>query len=115
MNKILQPTLLAAGALLLSACVVAPPPPQPLPDPHIAALRRAEQVQQRIEHEAHSIDTHVAQGYYPPPQGYQLHQQLASIQQQKQDMAAQHGGGLSGAEQHALNQELDGAAHMIGQ
>jgi len=110
----LRYTVAAACAGLLSACVVTPPAPQPLPDPHIAGLHRAEQVQQRIEHEAHSIDAHVAQGYYPPPVGSRLHQQLAAIEQEERNMAAQHGGGLSGEEQRALNQELDATAHQIG-
>jgi hypothetical protein len=107
---------LAASSALLAACVVTPPPPPaPAPDdPHIAALRRAEQVQQRIDHESHAIDAHVAQGYYPPPQGYRLHQELASIEHEKADMAARRGGGLSGEEQHMLNQQLDAAAHDIG-
>jgi len=78
-------------------------------------LHRAEQIEQRIDHESRSIDAHVAQGYYPPPRGNQLHQRLAAIQQEEHDMAAQHGGGLSGEEQRTLNQELDGTAQVIGQ
>ena len=114
MNKIIQYTALVACSSLLAACIVAPPPPPP-PDPHMAGLHRAEQIEQRIDHESRSIDAHVAQGYYPPPRGNQLHQRLAAIQQEEHDMAAQHGGGLSGEEQRTLNQELDGTAQVIGQ
>lgn len=116
MKVIARYTALVACTSLLAACVVTPPPPAyPAPvDPHIAALHRAEQVQQRIDHESHAIDAHVAQGYYPPPQGYQLHQQLGAIQHEKQDMEARHGGGLSGEEQRTLNQQLDAAARSIG-
>ncbi len=117
MKAIARYTALAACTSLLAACVVTPPPPAypaPEPDPHIAALHRAEQVQHRIEHESHAIDAHVAQGYYPPPQGYQLHQQLAAIEHEKQDMAAHHGGGLSGEEQRTLNEQLDATARNIG-
>jgi len=113
-NKVIQYTVLAACSSLLAACVVTPPQP-PAPDPHIAALHRAEQIEKRLDHESHSIDAHVAQGYYPPPQGIRLHQRLAAIQQEERDMAAPHGGGLSGEEQRTLNQELDGAAQIIGQ
>jgi len=113
-NKVIQYTALVACSTLLAACVVAPPPP-PAPDPHIAAMRRAEQIEVRIDHESHSIDGHVAQGFYPPPQGARLHQRLAGIQQEEHDMAAQRGGGLSGEEQRALNQQLDATAQVIGQ
>lgn len=117
MKTIVRYTALLACTTVLAACVVTPPPPAypvPAPEPNIAALRRAEQVQQRIDHEAHAIDAHVAQGYYPPPRGYQLHQQLAEIEHEKQDMAAHHGGGLSGEEQRTLNQQLDATARGIG-
>jgi len=119
-NKALQCTFAAAATLILAGCVVAPPPPPPQqlqqqPDPHAAALRRAEQVERRIEHESHSIDAHVNQGYYPPPRGNALHQRLDGIHRQARDMEAQFGGGLSGDEQRALNQELDDAHHVIGE
>ena len=131
MNKALQCTFAAAATLILAGCVVAPPPPQrvqiqpppppmqeqppPQQDPHAAALRRADQVERRIEHESHSIDAHVNQGYYPPPRGNALHQRLDGIHRQARDMEAQFGGGLSGDEQRALNQELDDAHRMIGE
>jgi hypothetical protein len=108
---------LAGCTSLLAACVVTPPPPAypaPEPDPNIAARHRAEQVQQRIDHESHAIDARVSQGVYPPPRGYQLHQELGAIEHEKADMAAHHGGGLSGEEQRTLNQQLDAAARDIG-
>ena len=37
------------------------------------------------------------------------------IRQEAHDKAAQHGGGLSSDEQRVLNQELDNAAHAIGE
>jgi hypothetical protein len=44
-----------------------------------------------------------------------LHHRLDVIRQEAHDMAAQHGGGLSAEEQRVLNQELDNAAHAIGE
>jgi hypothetical protein len=100
----------------LAACVVSqPPPPPPHPDQHEIAIQRLNQVYGRIENLNHRIDNHVNQGYYPPPQGGALHHRLDVIRQEAHDMAAQHGGGLSGDEQRVLNQELDGAAHAIGE
>jgi hypothetical protein len=109
-----------AGAALVSslaACVVqqpqpAPPPP---PNPHEAALQRFNQVNGRIDNLSRRIDNHVNQGFYPPPQGGALHHRLDVVRQEAHDMAAQHGGGLSGEEQRVLNQELDNAQHAIDQ
>ncbi|AJF00741.2 hypothetical protein B7H01_03470 [Pandoraea apista] len=103
----------------LSGCVVEPPRPAPAarivvePDPHTVAVQRREQIERRIGNESREIDNHVNQGYYPPPRGYELHRRLDAIAQETRDMAAQHGGGLSGEEQRALNQELDQLHHMI--
>ena len=109
---------LAACALLssLAACVVAPQPaPAPRPNPQQIADQRLRQVDGRIENLSHRIDNRVNQGYYPPPQGAALHHRLDVIRQEAHDMAAQHSGGLSGDEQRVLNQELDNAAHAIGE
>jgi hypothetical protein len=109
---------LAACALLssLAACVVAPQPaPAPGPTPQQVANQRLHQVNGRIDNLSRRIDNHVNQGYYPPPQGGALHHRLDVIRQEAHDMAAQHGGGLSPDEQRVLNQELDGAAHAIGE
>src|SRR5579864_6256623 len=111
---------LAACALLssLAACVVAPtqpaPAPAPRPNPQQIADERLHQVYGRIDNLSRRIDVRVNQGYYPPPQGGALHHRLDVIRQEAHDMAAQHGGGLSGDEQRVLNQELDSAAHAIG-
>lgn len=109
----------AACALLssLAACVVAPqqPAPAPRPNPQQIADQRFSQVNGRIDNLSRRIDARVNQGYYPPPQGGALHHRLDVIRQEARDMAAQHGGGLSGDEQHVLNQELDNAAHAIGE
>ena len=108
----------AACALLssLAACVVAPQPaPAPRPNPQQIAYERLHQVDGRIDNLGRRIDAHVNQGYYPPPQGGALHHRLDVIRQEAHDMAAQHGGGLSGDEQRVLNQELDNAAHAIGE
>jgi hypothetical protein len=100
----------------LAACVVTPPPPPPPhPDQHEIAIQRIHQVYGRIDNLSRRIDNHVNQGMYPPPQGAALHHRLDVIRQEAHDMAAQHGGGLSGDEQRVLNQELDGAAHAIGE
>ncbi|MEM5317075.1 hypothetical protein [Paraburkholderia sp. JHI869] len=114
---------IAAGALIstLAACVVnqpAPrtaPPPPPGPNPHEVAVDRLHQVDSRIDNLGHRIDMRVNQGYYPPPQGNALHHRLDTIRSEAHDMAAQHGGGISPDEQHVLNQELDTAAHAIGE
>jgi hypothetical protein len=109
---------LAACALLssLAACVVAPQPaPAPRPNPQQIADQRLRQVDGRIENLSRRIDNRVNQGYYPPPQGGALHHRLDVIRQEAHDMAAQHGGGLSSDEQRVLNQELDNAAHAIGE
>ena len=109
---------LAALALVssLASCVVTPPPPpQPHPDQHEIAIQRLNQVYGRIDNLNRRIDNRVNQGYYPPPQGGALHHRLDVIRQEAHDMAAQHGGGLSSDEQRVMNQELDGAAHAIGE
>jgi hypothetical protein len=108
-----------AGFVLVSslaACVVTPPPPQPShPDAHEIAVQRLHQVDGRADNLARRIDAHVNQGLYPPPQGDALHHRLEVIRREAHDMATQHGGGLSSDEQRVLNQELDGAAHAIGE
>jgi curli biogenesis system outer membrane secretion channel CsgG len=110
---------LAACALLssLAACVVQQPAPAPAPrpNPQQIADERLHQVEGRIDNLSRRIDNRVNQGYYPPPQGGALHHRLDVIRQEAHDMAAQHGGGLSGDEQRVLNQELDNAAHAIGE
>jgi hypothetical protein len=109
---------LTACALLstLAACVVAPQPaPAPRPNPQQIADQRLHQVDGRIDNLSRRIDNRVNQGYYPPPQGGALHHRLDVIRQEAHDMAAQHGGGLSSDEQRVLNQELDNAAHAIGE
>ncbi len=108
---------LAGCALVtsLAACVVTPPPQAPRPDAHEIAVQRLRQVEGRTDNLSRRIDAHVNAGAYPPPQGGALHHRLDVIRQEAHDMAAQHGGGLSGDEQHVLNQELDNAAHAIGE
>jgi hypothetical protein len=109
---------IAACVLLtsLAACVVTPPPaPAPRPTAQQLADKRLHQVEGRIDNLGHRIDNHVNQGGYPPPQGAALHHRLEVIRQEARDMAAQHGGGLSSDEQRVLNQELDNAAHAIGE
>ncbi|MFM0033929.1 hypothetical protein PQQ53_02380 [Paraburkholderia strydomiana] len=109
---------IAAGALLssLAACVVTPPPaPTPHPTQQQIADQRLRQVEGRIDNLGRRIDKRVNQGDYPPPQGASLHHRLDVIRQEAHDMAAQHGGGLTADEQRVLNQELDNAAHAIGE
>jgi hypothetical protein len=107
----------AAGCALLAslaACIVQQPQAAS-PFPHEAAMRRLGEVNSRIDHLSHLVDVHVNQGYYPPPQGGALHHRLDVIRQEARDMSAARAGGLSGEEQHTLNQELDGTARAIGQ
>ncbi|WP_144157305.1 hypothetical protein [Paraburkholderia sp. BCC1885] len=108
---------LAGCALVssLAACVVTPPPPPPGPNPHEIAVQRLRQVDGRADTLSRRIDAHVNAGAYPPPEGGALHHRLDEIRREAHDMSAQHGGGLSGDEQRVLNQELDGAAHAIGE
>ena len=109
---------IAACALLssLAACVVTPAPqPAPRPSPQQIADQRLHQVDGRIDNLGRRIDKRVNQGDYPPPQGAALHHRLDVIRQEAHDMAAQHSGGLTADEQRVLNQELDNAAHAIGE
>ncbi|MBN3854479.1 MULTISPECIES: hypothetical protein [unclassified Paraburkholderia] len=107
----------AASALVstLAACVVNQPAVRSGPNPHEVAVDRLHQIDARIDNLSHRIDNRVNQGYYPPPQGGALHHRLDTIRGEAHDMAAQHGGGISGDEQHVLNQELDTAARAIGE
>jgi hypothetical protein len=116
MQRIVRALGCCALVSSLAACVVAPQQgaaPQPAPNPHEAAVHRFEQVNGRIDNMSRRIDERVNQGYYPPPQGGALHRRLDTVRQEAHDMAAQHGGGLSGDEQRVLNQELDTAAAAI--
>jgi len=109
---------LAACALLssLAACALAPQPePAPRPNPQQIADKRLRQVDGRIDNLSRRIDRRVSLGYYPPPQGGDLHHRLDVIRREAHDMAANHGGGLSADEQRVLNEELDGAARAIGE
>jgi hypothetical protein len=109
---------IAACALLSSlvACVVTPPAAQaPRPTQQQIADQRLRQVEGRIDNLGRRIDKRVNQGGYPPPQCASLHHRLDVIRREAHDMAAQHGGGLTADEQRVLNQELDNAAHAIGE
>jgi hypothetical protein len=101
----------------LAACVVSPSrqiaESHPAANPHEMAAHRLEQVDGRIDNMGNHIDARVNQGHYPPPEGAALHRRLDTIRQESRDMAAQHGGGLTGDEQRVLNQELDTAAAAI--
>ena len=103
----------------LAACVVQPPRQVVVeeaparPDPHMEAVHRMDQVNGRINTLWHHVDQRVSQGFYPPPQGDAFHHRLDVVRQESRDMASQHGGGLSGEEQHTLNGELDGLQRAI--
>jgi hypothetical protein len=104
----------------LAACVVEPTRQVNVvqetparPDPHMEAVHRMDQVNGRINALWHHVDQRVNQGFYPPPQGDAFHHRLDVIRQESRDMASQHGGGLSGEEQHTLNGELDGLQRAI--
>lgn len=125
MQRLIRAAVCCALISSLAACIVTPPPPSrqpqprpapaPRPSPQVAAYERMQQIQGRIDNLRRRIDARVDAGYYPPPQGAALHRRLDVIRQESTDMAAQHGGGLSGDEQHVLNQELDTAARAIGE
>jgi len=125
MQRSIRALVYCALVSMLAACAVSPPPrrrapppppPPPVvrPNPHEAELARRAQVDERIDNLNRRIDERVSQGYYPPPTGAGLHHRLDVIHQEISDMAAQHGGGLSGDEERVSNQELDGAARAIG-
>jgi hypothetical protein len=104
----------------LAACVVQPTRQADVvhetparPDPHMEAVHRMDQVNGRINSLWRHVDQRVSQGFYPPPQGEAYHHRLDVVRQEARDMASQHGGGLSGEEQHTLNGELDGLQHTI--
>lgn len=119
-STVVRTLLGLAMAGSLAACVVEPTRQVDVvheaparPDPHQAAVHRMEQVSARLDSLWHKVDQRVAQGYYPPPQGGAFHHRLDMIRQESRDMAAQHGGGLSGEEQRTLNNELDGVQSEI--
>jgi hypothetical protein len=115
MPRLLRALACCALVCSLAACVVTPrQTAQPRPNGHEVAVQRFDQVNERIDNLSHRVDVRVNQGYYPPPEGGAFHHRLDVIRQEAHDMAAQHGGGLSGDEQRVLNQELDSAAHAIG-
>lgn len=128
MQRSIRALVYCALVSTLAACVVAPPPhrrappppppppPPPVvrPNPHEAELARRAEVDERIDNLSRRIDARVNEGYYPPPTGAGLHHRLDVIRQEASDMAGQHGGGLSGDEQHVINQELDNTARAIG-
>jgi hypothetical protein len=128
MSRIARALAASVLASTLAACVVTrpipqpqhlppPPPPRPAagPSPREIAADRLHQVDDRIDELGRRIDMRVSQGYYPPPQGGELHHRLDEIRNEAHDMAAQHGGGISPDEEHVLNQELDTAARAIGE
>ena len=106
--------MLAAGVLLsmLAACA-APRHEHPARTSREIADTRLRQVDGRIDHLAHRIDTHVSEGRYPAPQGDALHHRLDVIHGEAHEMAGKHGGVLTPDEQRLLNEELDTAAHAI--
>jgi hypothetical protein len=107
----------------MAGCVVAPPQqtrtvvvhePAPAPAPAPVDPRaRFEQVQGRLAEEFHRVDVRQSQGYIDPYRGDGLRDRLRRIRQEANDMASQHNGGLSGDEQHALNDELGAVARDI--
>jgi hypothetical protein len=118
MQRIVRALACCALVSSLAACVVEPQQaaaPRPGPNPHEVAVQRFEQVEGRINNEGRHIDARVNQGYYPPPVGGDLHHRLDVIRLQARDMAAQRGGGLSGDEARALNEQLNGEAQAIGE
>jgi hypothetical protein len=117
MQRLIRAAAYCALVSSLAACVVTRPQRSapPRPNLHDVAVERLQQVDGRIGNLGRRIDNRVNQGYYPPPEGGALHHRLDVIRQEAHDMAAQHGGGLSGDEQRVLNQELDSAAHAIGE
>ena len=116
-------TLCAVLAASMAGCVVAPPQqtrtvvvrePAPAPAPAPVDPRaRFDQVQGRLAEEFHRVDGRQSQGYIDPYRGDGLRDRLRRIRQETNDMASQHNGGLSGDEQHALNDELGAVARDI--
>ncbi|MEM5338726.1 hypothetical protein [Paraburkholderia azotifigens] len=117
MQRIVRALGCCALVSSLAACVVSPSKQiaesRPASSPHEMAVQRLEQVDGRIDNMGRHIDARVNQGHYPPPEGAALHRRLDTIRQESRDMAAQHGGGLTGDEQRVLNQELDTASAAI--
>ena len=114
MQRIVRALGCCALVSSLAACVVAPQQTAALRfNPHELAVQRLEQVDGRINEMNRRVDVRVNQGYYPPPAGGELHHRLDTVRHEAHDMAAQHGGGLSGDEQRVLNQELDATAVAV--
>ncbi len=109
-------TTLAVSAASLTGCVVEPTRPvvvQPAMDPHQMAIRRFDQVAQRVDKMHHRIEHNAAVGFYPPPIAGDLHHHVDAVFHEAQDMASSHGGGLSGGEQRRLNAQLDDIGERI--
>jgi len=113
-------TLCAVLVASMAGCVVAPPVQtrtvvvhEPAPAP-VDPRARFDEVQGRIAEEFHRIDVRQSQGYIDPYRADGLRVRLRRIRQEANDMASQHRGGLSGDEQHALNDELGAVSHAIG-
>lgn len=103
-------------ATSLTGCVVAPARPvvvQPAADSHEMAIRRFDQVAQRIDKMHHRIEHNVAVGAYPPPVAGDLHHHVDAVWHETQDIASRQGGGLSGGEQRRLNAQLDDIGERI--
>jgi hypothetical protein len=113
-------TLCTVLAASMAGCVVAPPAQtrtvvvreQPAPAP-VDPRARFDQVQGRLAEEFHRVDVRQSQGYIDPYRADGLRDRLRRIRQEANDMASQHRGGLSGDEQHALNDELGAVARDI--
>ncbi|WP_296223350.1 hypothetical protein [Ralstonia sp. UBA689] len=112
-------TLCAVLVASMAGCVVAPAPQtrtvvvhEPAPAP-VDPRARFDRVQGRLAEEFHRVDVRQSQGYIDPYRADGLRDRLRRIRQETNDMASQHNGGLSGDEQHTLNDELGAVSRDI--
>jgi Skp family chaperone for outer membrane proteins len=76
--------------------------------------RRAE-VNHRLNAENARINRNLAKGSITPAEAAQLHSEVRGIRAQERLDAAQHGGHITKAEQHQLNQEENAVSREIRQ
>lgn len=76
--------------------------------------RRAE-VNHRLNVQNARINRNLAKGNITPAEAAQLHSEVQSIRVQEHQDAAQHGGHITKAEKHQLNQEENAVSRQIRQ
>jgi len=80
-----------------------------------AAHPRRAEVNHRLNVQNARINRNLAKGNITPAEAAQLHSEVRGIRAQEQLDAAQHGGHITKAEQHQLNQDENAVSRQIRQ